>query len=103
MIRRPPRSTLFPYTTLFRSPDSDQNIPIHPPIQALIQITDLVENAPPEIHRLLKDVVVKIDQLPQVERFGPRKAALDVAVDINQVALSIDRADIRLALERPHR
>src|SRR5690348_17856486 len=27
MIRRPPRSTLFPYTTLFRSlpPDGDQN------------------------------------------------------------------------------
>src|SRR5258708_12833033 len=24
MIRRPPRSTLFPYTTLFRSPDSRQ-------------------------------------------------------------------------------
>src|SRR2546430_7302246 len=23
MIRRPPRSTLFPYTTLFRSPDPD--------------------------------------------------------------------------------
>src|SRR3712207_8413154 len=23
MIRRPPRSTLFPYTTLFRSPESD--------------------------------------------------------------------------------
>src|SRR2546425_2914179 len=23
MIRRPPRSTLFPYTTLFRSPDFD--------------------------------------------------------------------------------
>src|SRR5260370_30405582 len=23
MIRRPPRSTLFPYTTLFRSPDLD--------------------------------------------------------------------------------
>src|SRR5258706_12143954 len=24
MIRRPPRSTLFPYTTLFRSPRADQ-------------------------------------------------------------------------------
>src|SRR2546426_6919447 len=24
MIRRPPRSTLFPYTTLFRSPGDDQ-------------------------------------------------------------------------------
>src|SRR3712207_7326897 len=26
MIRRPPRSTLFPYTTLFRSRDEDQPI-----------------------------------------------------------------------------
>src|SRR2546422_5783692 len=25
MIRRPPRSTLFPYTTLFRSPDRDHD------------------------------------------------------------------------------
>src|SRR3712207_8703265 len=25
MIRRPPRSTLFPYTTLFRSPSAKQN------------------------------------------------------------------------------
>src|SRR3712207_7695285 len=25
MIRRPPRSTLFPYTTLFRSPQTPQN------------------------------------------------------------------------------
>src|SRR5258708_9070216 len=25
MIRRPPRSTLFPYTTLFRSPDLSQS------------------------------------------------------------------------------
>src|SRR5438309_7234005 len=24
MIRRPPRSTLFPYTTLFRSPEGDE-------------------------------------------------------------------------------
>src|SRR2546427_5623654 len=27
MIRRPPRSTLFPYTTLFRSPNSAFRIP----------------------------------------------------------------------------
>src|SRR2546422_10555212 len=27
MIRRPPRSTLFPYTTLFRSRLRDQNLP----------------------------------------------------------------------------
>src|SRR5256885_12002190 len=29
MIRRPPRSTLFPYTTLFRSNDADRNSPYH--------------------------------------------------------------------------
>src|SRR5260221_8897264 len=28
MIRRPPRSTLFPYTTLFRSPRSPKRIPL---------------------------------------------------------------------------
>src|SRR2546422_5987407 len=27
MIRRPPRSTLFPYTTLFRSPVQDRDAP----------------------------------------------------------------------------
>src|SRR2546430_16657591 len=30
MIRRPPRSTLFPYTTLFRSPGFDGN-PVYSP------------------------------------------------------------------------
>src|SRR5256885_3289758 len=29
MIRRPPRSTLFPYTTLFRSPKSGQTVTVH--------------------------------------------------------------------------
>src|SRR3712207_8191475 len=29
MIRRPPRSTLFPYTTLFRSPHSDRRVHAH--------------------------------------------------------------------------
>src|SRR3712207_8794310 len=28
MIRRPPRSTLFPYTTLFRSPPTPVTIPV---------------------------------------------------------------------------
>src|SRR5437773_9090661 len=32
MIRRPPRSTLFPYTTLFRSPVRDRRLfPAHAP------------------------------------------------------------------------
>src|SRR2546426_8524463 len=34
MIRRPPRSTLFPYTTLFRSPEDRQHlVPAHERIE----------------------------------------------------------------------
>src|SRR5256885_5572037 len=29
MIRRPPRSTLFPYTTLFRSGEGRHGVPLH--------------------------------------------------------------------------
>src|SRR2546425_5347426 len=32
MIRRPPRSTLFPYTTLFRSPLPKFTVPPAPPV-----------------------------------------------------------------------
>src|SRR2546427_4876276 len=32
MIRRPPRSTLFPYTTLFRSPDNAIGVHSHQPV-----------------------------------------------------------------------
>src|SRR5260370_6213116 len=35
MIRRPPRSTLFPYTTLFRSLSPDQE-PRWPPVEAAL-------------------------------------------------------------------
>src|SRR2546430_7197875 len=34
MIRRPPRSTLFPYTTLFRSDLYQQSIDVHPTAEA---------------------------------------------------------------------
>src|SRR5256885_3482492 len=35
MIRRPPRSTLFPYTTLFRSPHQSDGIPPECPAHAV--------------------------------------------------------------------
>src|SRR3712207_7577004 len=34
MIRRPPRSTLFPYTTLFRSPHAGRAADLRPPVRA---------------------------------------------------------------------
>src|SRR2546427_6782395 len=43
MIRRPPRSTLFPYTTLFRSP--------HLARDAQIELTDFVMRAVEQIQK----------------------------------------------------
>src|SRR5260221_3138622 len=51
MIRRPPRSTLFPYTTLFRSCDNDHQIAsVEPPSECtecgsteLTQDTDVLD------------------------------------------------------------
>src|SRR2546430_13272806 len=40
MIRRPPRSTLFPYTTLFRSPDGLRHIRFREPAVALAVLAD---------------------------------------------------------------
>src|SRR5438874_10023168 len=37
MIRRPPRSTLFPYTTLFRSPRADWRDGGHPALGEVVE------------------------------------------------------------------
>src|SRR2546427_9620382 len=43
MIRRPPRSTLFPYTTLFRSTDAGED---HGAFESIAEFTDV--SRPPE-------------------------------------------------------
>src|SRR2546425_7720360 len=45
MIRRPPRSTLFPYTTLFRSPGDDSGVPDAAPRRGLLDRTPAVPQA----------------------------------------------------------
>src|SRR5205085_11727508 len=57
MIRRPPRSTLFPYTTLFRSPDAQNRNGI-----------DVYENSPyrwSRFHRL--------QPCPSLHQYGTRR------------------------------
>src|SRR3712207_7727085 len=54
MIRRPPRSTLFPYTTLFRSPED-----LHRPAPSGIRVCPVDEGDPQydeeEQHELRRD------------------------------------------------
>src|SRR3712207_9333506 len=45
MIRRPPRSTLFPYTTLFRS-------------RVHVRLSDVFKSAPANVHRALAFILV---------------------------------------------
>src|SRR3989454_5711246 len=81
MIRRPPRSTLFPYTTLFRSRDSHGPARYRPPAAAVAEprhasdplriagAPDVVQTrvhlqAPPRRERIVlpeQDVVVEVE------------------------------------------
>src|SRR2546422_3024017 len=45
MIRRPPRSTLFPYTTLFRSPRVEAQLPAQLRRRRLVALRQLVQDA----------------------------------------------------------
>src|SRR3712207_7663709 len=52
MIRRPPRSTLFPYTTLFRSEDRQAGDRRHPPLVEHVE-PPVAEHAAPRRDRRL--------------------------------------------------
>src|SRR2546426_4255420 len=55
MIRRPPRSTLFPYTTLFRSNVARNDVGIQPQLGGAEQQLRLVEIAPQRVAGLLEE------------------------------------------------
>src|SRR3712207_9302878 len=85
MIRRPPRSTLFPYTTLFRSTTStsinlpfitaDQNGPKHMDLtltraQFNNLTADLVEGTAGPVRRAMEDAGLKAGGVDQVILVG---------------------------------
>src|SRR3712207_6887001 len=70
MIRRPPRSTLFPYTTLFRSPLRHEGEDAKDDETRLDQreddpAEDLELATPVEPSRILKIARQRLDELPQ--------------------------------------
>src|SRR5438034_7478038 len=50
MIRRPPRSTLFPYTTLFRSSTAERQVDVA--IEEHLRFLDVARPVPQELHVL---------------------------------------------------
>src|SRR2546430_15812146 len=65
MIRRPPRSTLFPYTTLFRSPKRVAQL-----IREMAQVQDIGAEQPKQHYRLtpLRRVAPKSPEIFQQQR-----------------------------------
>src|SRR5258707_8853188 len=105
MIRRPPRSTLFPYTTLFRSALEKSGV-----ARQVLLIPDIVELDEADVERL----VARADELARfglaIESFGPGAVAVretpGLLGEIDSVALVRDLAehmaewDSSLPLER---
>src|SRR2546422_1305230 len=68
MIRRPPRSTLFPYTTLFRSSVGNRRHPVgHDPVRPVDLQVEVVQSAP-QHQRALPDVVAQGSQPHRLPR-----------------------------------
>src|SRR3989440_6765117 len=90
MIRRPPRSTLFPYTTLFRSGRADQrdDAVLDPRQEGVllrpVEAVDLVaeqDRAPPLV---LEPVLGGFDDLAHAgDAFGDGRERLEVAGRVN--------------------
>src|SRR2546421_1405075 len=66
MIRRPPRSTLFPYTTLFRSDQAQLAARTNPPPEELTEEVDQV-NVAAEALRMMREGVPDAEVLAYLE------------------------------------
>src|SRR3712207_7675106 len=79
MIRRPPRSTLFPYTTLFRSILVANKIALGQIDSAIAGGVDTTSDAPIAVNEDLREVLLEInrskslpDRLKAVAKLRPR-------------------------------
>src|SRR3712207_8715988 len=87
MIRRPPRSTLFPYTTLFRS--------CNPDVQVFVdRVEDQAQHPKKERH----GGVSGRRQADSVERLGCLLRVRNVAVDRKSTRLNSSHANISYAV-----
>src|SRR5258708_24651171 len=94
MIRRPPRSTLFPYTTLFRSD----------PVKAVVQVENYLYATSQEAQTTLRSILgqAHLDELlSERERLGTAlQAVIDRSEKHTSELQSPDQLVFRLLLEK---
>src|SRR5690349_23713171 len=94
MLRRPPRSTLFPYTTLFRSPrDTSCG-------GAVSQRTETVREVHPG-EELLEEPVVQVDRQRYVDRKSTRLNSSHVEISYAVFCLKKKTKNKRVTQRRP--
>src|SRR3712207_7632774 len=87
MIRRPPRSTLFPYTTLFRSPGQD----LHE-----VDAAEVGERI--DVHALVGLELVAVHLADRADRDAAREQRLEPAADRKSTRLNSSHANISYAV-----
>src|SRR3712207_9326727 len=102
MIRRPPRSTLFPYTTLFRSVEARRGLDI---LHDVAQMVDPVEHHLPPLARTMSSSKLESARAPREEgnsygtrRDGQDHRALRGAGDRKSTRLNSSHANISYAV-----
>src|SRR3712207_9593969 len=93
MIRRPPRSTLFPYTTLFRSLAVGTAMPLHEELECDVRGRDLMSGLPREL-RLGADEVRAAIAAPLADIMAAVHATLEetppeLAADITKEGILV--------------
>src|SRR6185436_11293969 len=118
MIRRPPRSTLFPYTTLFRSPHFDQAVdtvlvrPVGTRDSLLVVYSNRARGVLPIRARLTFDDGTTQDfEYPAevwstntnfyVRAYGFAKKVARVEIDPDHRFVDLDRANNVFVIKRP--
>src|SRR3989441_10124780 len=93
MIRRPPRSTLFPYTTLFRSTFTPHLLPVTRGILSTIYVRLALPRALDEVVSLFKDFYARA-QLVRVYGDGALPEIQSVAhTNYADIGFAADRAE----------
>ena len=97
MIRRPPRSTLFPYTTLFRSPVRISGLKGVPKVSDLLQAFASEKEAKAEVENIRK--TKKISSLVNIKKIGIEELSESMRDSEKKELSVVLKTDVRGSLD----